>query len=117
VTPAQYLAKLRALCRRLPGTSERSSFGHPNFAAGGRLFAAFEVYRGIPSIAVLATKAEQSFLLQDAAFYKSPYVGSRGWVSADLRQQPPWPLLAELLQRGHALALAPRPRKKRPRAR
>jgi predicted DNA-binding protein (MmcQ/YjbR family) len=117
VTPAQYLSKLRALCRRLPDTSERSSFGHPNFAAGDRLFAAFEVYRGIPSIAVLATPAEQAFLLQNTAFYKTPYVGNRGWVSADLRQQPPWPLLAELLRAGHALALAPRARRKQPRAR
>ena len=117
MTPTQYLKKLRALCKRLPGTSERARFGHPNFAAGGRLFAAFEVYRGIPSIAVLATQAEQSFLLQNPIFYRTPYVGSRGWVSADLREQPPWPLLTELLQRGHALALAPRPRKKRTRAR
>jgi predicted DNA-binding protein (MmcQ/YjbR family) len=117
VTPAQYLSKLRALCRRLQGTSERSSFGHPNFAAGDRLFAAFEVYKGIPSIAVLATPAAQSFLLQNPAFYRTPYVGNRGWVSADLRQRPPWPLLAELLQAGHALALLPRRKRKRPRAR
>ena len=43
--------KLRALCLSFPETSETSSWGHPNFRAGKRTFAAFERVKGRPSIA------------------------------------------------------------------
>jgi hypothetical protein len=42
--------RLRSLCLTLPETSERSSWGHPNFRAGRKTFAAFEIVRGRPSI-------------------------------------------------------------------
>jgi hypothetical protein len=34
------VAKLRRLCLALPETSERASWGHPNFRAGKRTFVA-----------------------------------------------------------------------------
>ena len=50
-----YLKRLRALCAALPETSEKQSWGHPNFAAGGRLFAAVETWKGRPSLAFAAS--------------------------------------------------------------
>jgi predicted DNA-binding protein (MmcQ/YjbR family) len=106
VTPERYLEKLRALCRKLPDTAEKQSWGHPNFTAGGRIFAAVEKYRGRPSLAVATSLEEQSFLVQDERFAVAPYVGKHGWVMAWLDAGPEWALLEELLRKAHARVLA-----------
>ena len=80
--PEQYLARLRALCRRLPDTGEKQSWGHPNFTAGGMIFASFEVYKGRPCLAIATSLEEQSMLLEDPHFMRAPYTGKYGWVSA-----------------------------------
>ncbi|HLQ38242.1 MAG TPA: MmcQ/YjbR family DNA-binding protein [Planctomycetota bacterium] len=121
MTPERYLENLRKLCRSLPATTEKPSWGHPNFAAGGKTFAVYEVYKQRPSIAVLATREQQQFLVQDERFYVTPYVGKHGWVSAWLDRAPEWPMLADLVRTAHALATATAaaaaPRQQRPRAR
>jgi predicted DNA-binding protein (MmcQ/YjbR family) len=43
--------RLRTLCLSFPGTSERASWGHPNFLAGKKAFVTFEYVHGRPSIA------------------------------------------------------------------
>ena len=106
MTPERYLEKLRALCRKLPETAEKPSWGHPNFTAGGRIFAAVEHYRGRPSLAVATSLEEQSFLVQDPRFAVAPYVGKHGWVMACLDTEPEWPLLEDLLRKAHARVLA-----------
>jgi hypothetical protein len=60
-TRAQWHAKIRALCLKLPGTVEKSSWGHPNFAVGC-IYAALDDYGGRPSLCVMSTKPEQSLL-------------------------------------------------------
>jgi predicted DNA-binding protein (MmcQ/YjbR family) len=102
VSPESYLEKLRALCRRLPDTAEKQSWGHPNFTAGGRMFAAVEKCRGRPSLAVATSLEEQSFLVQDPRFAVAPYVGKHGWVTVWLDLEPEWPLLEDLLRKAHA---------------
>jgi predicted DNA-binding protein (MmcQ/YjbR family) len=106
VTPERYLDKLRALCQRLPDTAEKQSWGHPNFTAGGRIFAAAEVYRGRPSFGIATSLEEQSFLVQDERFAIAPYVGKHGWVTVWLDTKPEWALLEDLLRKAHARVLA-----------
>jgi len=116
VRSEQYLTRIRALCRALPETGEKQSWGHPNFTAGGRIFAAVEVYKGRPCLAIATSKEEQSLLVEDPHFMIAPYVGKHGWVSALLDTEPAWNMLEPLLRSAHTrvLALAER---KRPRAR
>ena len=110
MTPAQWLAKVRRLCLSLPGSIEKQSWGHPNFAAGC-IYAAVERYRGRPSLCVLGTKEEQAILVQDERLFVPPYVGGKGWVGIWLDRAPPWPMVESLLRAAHALAVA-KPRRK-----
>ena len=120
-----YLAKLRALCKKLPETGETQSWGHPNFTSGGRIFAAVEVYKGRPCMAIATSLEEQAFLVESPHFMVAPYTGKYGWVSALLDTEPAWSMLEPLLRSAHARKLAlpkrkpakPRARKSAPRSR
>jgi predicted DNA-binding protein (MmcQ/YjbR family) len=96
------LGQLRALCLSLPETSETSSWGHPNFRAGKKTFAAFEQIRGRPSIAFRLNAVDIDLLRHRKAFFATPY-GRGQWVSvwADTRLE--WRLVADLLQRSYRL--------------
>ena len=100
------LDKLRALCRELPETGEKISWGHPNFTAGGRMFAAFGVYQGRPRMGIATSLDEQAFLVQDPRFEVASYVGKYGWVSVWLDLDPEWDLLEQLLRGAHERILA-----------
>ena len=102
---------LRKICLALPGTSEKISWGHPNFRVANRTFAAFEIYKGRPSIAIEAEIDEQAFLVERFGFYVTPYVGKRGWVSAWVDVPAPYKLMEDLVREAHARRAA-RPRKK-----
>jgi predicted DNA-binding protein (MmcQ/YjbR family) len=108
---------LRALCRRLPDTGEKQSWGHPNFTAGDRIFASVEVYKGRPCLAIATSLEEQPMLLEDPHFMRAPYTGKYGWVSALLDTGPAWTMLEALLRGAHARKLeraATHPLRKRP---
>jgi predicted DNA-binding protein (MmcQ/YjbR family) len=102
-SPATILRRLRKLCLSLPETREVPAWGHPNFRAGNRTFAAFEEYRGRPTVAVKLTPAEQSLLVDDVRFSRSPYVGQHGWVTIWVDQPVEWPLIRDLVLRGYRL--------------
>ena len=104
--PDQYLKKLRALCKELPESGEKQSWGHPNFTAGGKMFAAYGDEKGPPSMGIATSLEEQAFLIQDPCFSIAKYVGKHGWVSVDLDEQPDWDLLEDLLRKAHARVLA-----------
>ena len=70
-TPA--LDKLRRLCLSLPETSEKSSWGHPNFIAGKRTFVAYETVEGRPSIAFRVPPKDTARLLTRGQFFATPY--------------------------------------------
>jgi predicted DNA-binding protein (MmcQ/YjbR family) len=117
VTPEQYLARLRALCRRLPDTGEEQSWGDADFTAGGRIFASLEIHKGRPCLAIATSLEEQAKLLEDPHFMRAPYTGKYGWVSALLDTEPAWTMLEALLRGAHARKLeraATHPRRKRP---
>jgi predicted DNA-binding protein (MmcQ/YjbR family) len=98
---AKALAHLRRICLGLPETSETDSFGHPNFRAGKRTFAAFEWIKGRPSIAIRLDAAEADLLLsQQQDFFRTPY-GRGIWVSAWADAAPDWALLEDLIERAY----------------
>jgi predicted DNA-binding protein (MmcQ/YjbR family) len=106
MTPEQYLARVRALCKRLPETGEKQSWGHPNFTAGGMIFASYEVWKGRPCLAIATSLEEQAFLVESPHFMVAPYTGKYGWVTALLDTEPAWSMLEPLLRSAHARKLA-----------
>ena len=95
---------LRRRARALGGVEEKVAWGHPTFRAGGRIIAAFEIVKGRPSIAVLADRDEQEVLLQTPDFFKTPYAGRWGWVSAWVDAPARWDILESLLAEAHRCA-------------
>jgi len=95
------LGRLRKLCLALPETTETDSFGHPNFRAGKRTFAAFEHVHGRPSIAFRLDAADvDALLLSDAGFFATPY-GRGQWASLWADGPVDWPLVEDLLERAY----------------
>ena len=101
---------IRKVCMALPGTSETASWGHPNFRAGGRTFAVFEIVAGRPCIAIAAELEEQTFLVERFGFFKTPYVGNRGWVSVRVDEPAPFSLVRDLVFAAHRRAWEQAPR-------
>ena len=74
------VGKLRALCLAFPEALETSSWGHPNFRAGKRIFSAFEIIKGRPSIAFRLEATDINRLLRTRNFFATPY-GQGRWAS------------------------------------
>ncbi len=100
-------AWLRRIAMSLPGTTETRSWGHPNFRASGRTYAAFEIYKRRPCIAVSARPDEQDFLVRHFGFFRTPYVGHRGWVSVWVDEPSPIRLISDLVKGAHRRLTAP----------
>jgi len=95
------LARLRVECLRFPEVSEAGSWGHPNFRAGKRTFAAYEWINGRPSIAIkLGADEVDAMLLSSNAAFNPPY-GAGQWVSFWADGLLDWTRLAELLERSY----------------
>jgi predicted DNA-binding protein (MmcQ/YjbR family) len=109
-------ARARGLCLQLPESTEKISWGHPNFRAGRKMFCAFEIVRGRPSIAFRLPPADVEALLQrngdhssgkvqkaEAAaqragrFFATPY-GRGSWVSMWVDGMVNWKLTATLVE-------------------
>jgi predicted DNA-binding protein (MmcQ/YjbR family) len=94
------LERVRALCLSLPETTETSSWGHPNFRAGRRTFAAFERIGGRPSIAFRVGRTDVARLRRRRDFFPTPY-GRGLWVSIWTDTPIDWDLVADLMQRSY----------------
>jgi predicted DNA-binding protein (MmcQ/YjbR family) len=104
------LARLRQRCLALPDSSEKASWGHPNFRTGRRAFAAFEWVKGRPSIAVRLDAPTVDLLLsQHENFFLTPY-GRGLWISAWADRPIDWAFLDELIERAHRESLTKRRR-------
>lgn len=91
------LYRLRRLCLSFPETSETASWGHPNFRAGGRMFAVFERVKGRPSIGFRVDAGTARRLLAREGFFVTPY-GRGLWVSLWVDRRIDWRLVAALLE-------------------
>jgi predicted DNA-binding protein (MmcQ/YjbR family) len=96
------LRRVRAFCLGLPETSEAGSWGHPNFRAGKKTFAAFEWVTKRPSLAFRLNGVDVDLLLQRRNFFATPY-GRRQWVSLWADRRVNWRLVERLLLRSYRL--------------
>jgi predicted DNA-binding protein (MmcQ/YjbR family) len=96
----QALQRLRGLCLRFPETSESSSWGHPNFRAGKKTFATFEIVGGRPSIAFRMDHTDVDQLLGRKHFFTTPY-GRGQWVSLWADTALDWDFITDLLRRSY----------------
>lgn len=101
-SPERTLYRLRALCLALPETSERSSWGHPNFKAGSKTFVAFEPVQSRASIAFRLQPAEVERLLPRKGYFVTPY-GRGLWVSLWADGVIDWQAVAALVERSYRL--------------
>jgi predicted DNA-binding protein (MmcQ/YjbR family) len=103
------LARLRSICLALPETSEKPSWGHPNFRAGKKTFVAFERVKGRPSIAFRLPPAEVERLLQRKQFFATPY-GRGLWASLWADGRMDWRAVQRLVERSYrVVAMKPKP--------
>ena len=98
---AKTLNKLRDLCLSLPETSERGSWGHPNFVAGKKTFVTFEFIDLRPSIAFRTDPLDVREMARNRRFFETPY-GRGQWVSlwADIDELD-WRSVNELVKRSY----------------
>ncbi len=96
----QLVQRLRALCLQFPETSESDSWGHPNFRAGKRTFATFEIVSGRPSIAFRMDRTDAERLLRRKQFFITPY-GRGQWVSMWADTALDWDFVTDLLRRSY----------------
>lgn len=97
------IERFRKLCLGLPETTETDSWGHPNFRAGQRTFAAFEWIKGRPSLAFRVGADEADVLLfERKQFFATPY-GKGLWVSIWADAPIDWALVEELTERSYRL--------------
>jgi len=94
------LRRVRAFCLALPETSEAGSWGHPNFRAGKKTFAAFEWVTKRPSVAFRLNGVDVDLLLHRRGFFATPY-GRRQWVSLWADRPVNWRLVERLLLRSY----------------
>jgi predicted DNA-binding protein (MmcQ/YjbR family) len=97
------LDRLRRICLALPGTTETMTWGHPNFRAGKKIFAAFEVWKGEECICFKTEPPMQDLLLGEPQFFRAPYVGNRGWVSMKTKGRIEWKRLKSLIEESYRL--------------
>jgi predicted DNA-binding protein (MmcQ/YjbR family) len=96
------LKRLRNLCLTLPETSERDSWGHPNFVAGHKTFVTFEFIDLRPSIAFRMDSLDVQEMARNEAFFATPY-GRGQWVSLWADAKLDWPLINKLVRRSYRL--------------
>jgi predicted DNA-binding protein (MmcQ/YjbR family) len=96
----QTLTRLRGLCLSLPETSERASWGHPNFRAGKKTFVAFERVKERASIAFRLHPDDVNRLLARKPFFVTPY-GRGLWVSLWADGRLDWRAVETLVERSY----------------
>lgn len=110
----QSLARLRAICAKLPESYEKIAWGSPTFRAGvkGKLYAMFsEDHHGDGRVAVLCPApdgVQRELVASDPEiFFVPPYVGRSGWIGIRLDRKVPDSLLTALLEQAFLLVASP----------
>ncbi len=104
------LARLRTIALALPGADEKVSHGRPTFFTR-KVFAIFGgVVKGAhdsdalgQALVFLPDPAERPALLEDPRFVVPGYEGAYGWLALDLRDEPDWSEVAELVESSYRL--------------
>lgn len=85
------LARVRAICEGLAGTTEKLSHGQPTFFVNKRVYASYvnsHHHDGHVAIWIPAEPGMQGLLIQEAPqkFFRPPYVGVKGWIGVELAE-------------------------------
>ena len=108
MAPDETFEKVRKLCLSFPDSSEKKSWGHPNFLAGKKTFVTFERWEGRLSIAFLVENAETAKVRPDGEFFVTPY-GRGKWISLRIDGPvPQWRVIKELVEASYRLAYRPK---------
>jgi hypothetical protein len=67
------LLLIRRVCAEFPEVTETASWGHPNFKAGKKIFAAVESYGGVDSLWIRTDPETRDSLLMNSAFSESRF--------------------------------------------
>lgn len=110
--PSQ-LARIRKLCLSLPESSEKLSWGAPNFRVRERVFAMYAAANnhhgdGRESVWLNCDVVSQQFMIQrePKRYFKPAYVGAYGWVGVYLDARPNWKVVADRVTEAHEYTLA-----------
>ena len=93
-------ARARRLCLSLPESGEKIAWGHPTFKAGQKMFCAFEIIKGRPSIAFRLPAKEAAVALKDVRCFASPY-GRGLWVSVWVDGKVDQAQIGEFIERSY----------------
>ena len=104
---AKTLKRLRDLCLSLPETSERGSWGYPNFVAGKKTFVTFEFVVRRASIAFRMDPLDVQEMGRDERFFDTPY-GRGQWLSLWADPKLDWHFVSELVTRSYRLVAVQR---------
>jgi predicted DNA-binding protein (MmcQ/YjbR family) len=99
--PDRFLTNLREICAALPEFKEVEAWGHPTFRAGKKMFAAYGIEHGDPTLGVKVGFNRQDELLEDSRFFPTPYAARQGWVSLHLDRKTNWAEIAGLLHEAY----------------
>jgi predicted DNA-binding protein (MmcQ/YjbR family) len=114
ISEAAVLKKLRAICLRLPAATEGVTFGHPTFRIDGKMFAVLEEYKAELGICVKVGTLLQGVFLDDARFFRTPYIGKHGWVTLRVyAARLNWSEIRELVKGSYRLVAPAKSDKKR----
>jgi hypothetical protein len=95
--------KIRAICKGLPGVTERVSHGAPAFFAGKQfvmLWPNGHHDRNFPHLWCAAPLGVQDDLVttEPDRFFRPPYVGGRGWIGVRLDGEIDWEELSVICE-------------------
>jgi predicted DNA-binding protein (MmcQ/YjbR family) len=94
------LERLRAICGRLPGSIETTTFGHPTFQAGPKkTFVVLDDHERKGSLAIVfKTSVEhQRKLTRRDQFFPSKFGAKHGWTSLIVSDDVDWNEVAALV--------------------
>ncbi|GBG11683.1 phosphoribosylglycinamide formyltransferase [Paenibacillus agaridevorans] len=93
------LERVRSICAEFPESTELvDGHGHTVYKVKSKSF--IMMRDGIMHIKSTPENAE--ILLQDARFFRTPYIGQHGWISINHLEE--WEMIADLLEEAYLLA-------------
>ena len=101
------LAKMRKICLSLPDTKETPTWGQPHFRVGEKIFSGLGEEKGVLTVGFKLEMAHADAMVRRPGFSRAPYVGHKGWVSADVGQLKDWEELGALIHESYRL-IAPK---------
>src|SRR5690349_1151370 len=97
--------KVRTLCLSLMGTTETTSWGHPNFRAARRAYVTLETHKDRPTIAFRLEADQVRDLCSEGVFFPTPY-GKGLWASIYADAPLSWRLVRSLIRQSYELTHA-----------